>query len=191
MPSIILNIIIIILEIRALTLCFPERKLKMLIFYTQISNMITTVSSVMLLIAGQQDFVTPVRYLGTCMMVMTFFVTVCVLVPMGGDPKMLLWSKSGLILHILCPALTTVSFLFFEKQVGWEMLLLPVGVTLAYGLIMIILNAARLVEGPYPFFWVYKQTVSKTILWILALLGVITGLSALVCLIKSYLLYIV
>ena len=180
-PAIVLNIIIIVLEIRALLICFPERKWRLLIFYTQLSNMITTVSCVLFLIAGQAGWVTAVRYLATCMMLMTFLITTCVLVPMGGDPKFLLWSKNGLIHHILCPIINLISYLIFEKNAGWEMLPLPILVTLAYGIVMISLNAARKVDGPYPFFKVHDQSALATVLWIVVLLAVIAGISALVC----------
>ena len=42
------------------------------------------------MVIGQPYFVTMLRYLNTCMLVMTFLVTTCVLIPMGGDPKKLL-----------------------------------------------------------------------------------------------------
>jgi hypothetical protein len=99
MTARILCLIILLLEIRGLSLSITDRKWMILIFYTQLSNLVTTVSALLLLIIGQPYFVTALRYLSTCMLVMTFLVTACVLIPMGGNPKKLLWSGNGLYHH--------------------------------------------------------------------------------------------
>ena len=182
MVSVLINILILILELRALFLCWPGRKWKLFYFYTQLSNMITAVSCALLLAAGPQDWVTCLRYLSTCMLIMTFFVTTCVLIPMGGDAKTLLFSGTGLYLHTLCPCLGTFSYLFLEKHVSWSALPIPVTVTLIYGLTMLLLNALRVTDGPYPFFRVHEQSVPRTVLWILVQMAVISAISCLVIL---------
>ncbi|MBQ3392776.1 MAG: hypothetical protein IJG52_05105 [Lachnospiraceae bacterium] len=119
------------------------------------------------------------------MLLMTLFVTTCVLIPMGGDPKTLLLSGSGLYLHLLCPVLGTASYLFAESHAGWGVWFLPVAVTLVYGLTMILLNALRVFDGPYPFFRVHNQSIAATALWILVLIGMIGAISALVIVISG------
>ena len=99
MTAKILCLIVLLLEIRGLSLSLPGRKWMALVFYTQLSNLVTEVSALLLLLFGQPYAVTVLRYLSTCMLVMTFFVTTCVLVPMGGNPKKLLWSGNGLYHH--------------------------------------------------------------------------------------------
>ena len=116
------------------------------------------------------------RYLSTCMLVMTFLVTTCVLIPMGGDAKTLLWSGNGIYHHVLCPVISTASYVLFEQHSG--MIWLPVIVTLLYGLIMLYLNGIRKVDGPYPFFRVHNQSVLATVLWMIVLTAVITAISA-------------
>ena len=171
--------IILLLELRGLSLSIPDRKWMALVFYTQLSNLITTVSALLLLIFGQRQWVTTLRYISSCMLVMTFFVTTCVLIPMGGDPKKLLRSENGLYHHVLCPAISTFSYIFLEQHSGeiW----LPVIITLAYGLTMLWLNRIRKVDGPYLFFRVHNQTAAMTVLWITALMLVMTGISAGIC----------
>lgn len=95
MTARILCLIVLLLEIRGLSLSLTDRKWMVLIFYTQLSNLVTTASALLLLIFGQPYAITILRYISTCMLVMTFFVTTCVLIPMGGDPKKLLWSGNG------------------------------------------------------------------------------------------------
>ena len=96
MAARILCLIVLILEIRGLSISLSERKWMVLIFYTQLSNLVTAASAASLLFLGQPMWVTVLRYLSSCMLVMTFFVTTCVLIPMGGDAKKLLWSGNGL-----------------------------------------------------------------------------------------------
>ncbi len=55
--------------------------------------------------------------------------------------------------------------------------MLPVIVTLVYGLIMLVLNALRKVDGPYPFFRVHNQPLRATVLWMVVLLLVTAGIS--------------
>ena len=54
----------------------------------------------------------------------------------------------------------------------------PVIVTLVYGLVMLYLNGIRKVDGPYPFFRVHYQSAMATVLWMVALMAVMTGISA-------------
>ena len=172
----ILCVIVLLLEARGLSLSISDRKWKILVFYTQLSNLAATVSALLLVILDQSTWVTVLRYVSTCMLVMTFLVTTCVLIPMGGDPKKLLWSGNGLYHHVLCPIISTVSYVFAERHSG--MIWLPVAITLVYGMVMLYLNGIRKVDGPYPFFRVHNQSVAATVLWMTALMAVMTGISA-------------
>ena len=176
----LLCIVVIALELRGLWIAGSERGwLALLAFYTQISNMLATIASVLLVVLGQPGWITALRYTSVCMLVMTAAVTVLVLVPMGGDPHKLLWSGNGIYHHVLCPALSSISYVLFEQHAPAATLALPVAVTLAYGLVMLWLNARRVVDGPYPFFRVHDQSKLATVLWVLVLLvarSVISGL---------------
>ena len=149
-----------------------------LIFYTQLSNMTALISAVLLLLTGGGTYVTGLRYLAVCMLIMTFLVTVCVLVPAAKDVHMLLLSRTGFFLHVVCPFLNTISYFLLESHVSVGWLCVPPVLTLVYGLIMIWLNIKRTVDGPYPFFRVYHQTKTATVLWIAVLFAVITGIAA-------------
>ena len=178
--AIALNILLLGLEAWGMRLVLQKRPLGQLFqFYTQLSNMTAALSAMALLLFGQAGWVAHFRYLGTSMLLMTAFVTACVLVPMGGDPKKLLGVGSGLINHVLCPVLCIVSYLFFERHAPFRALLLPVAVTLVYGIVLLRLNALGTVDGPYPFFRVRAQSARATVLWFLALLAAVTLLSAL------------
>ena len=177
MTARILCLIVLLLEIRGLSLSLTDRKWMVLIFYTQLSNLITTASAALLLILGQPYWVTVLRYISTCMLVMTFFVTTCVLIPMGGDPKKLLWSGNGLYHHVLCPVISTASYILVEKHASGNLIWLPAVITLAYGLVMLYLNWVKKVDGPYPFFRVHNQSAAATVLWMAVLFAAVTAIS--------------
>ena len=78
----IFNLIIVILELIGLYLSLKGRSFKqLLIYYTQLSNLLTLFSATLFVIFGPKEFVEIVRYVSVCMMIMTFLVTVFVLVP--------------------------------------------------------------------------------------------------------------
>ena len=170
----IMCLIIVVLEARGLFLSIGDRRWKVFAFYTQLSNIATAISAVLVLAFGATPFTILLRYLSSCMLVMTFFVTTCILIPMGGNPKMLLFSGNGLYHHLVIPIVSVGSYLLIESHV-----LLPVAVlaptilTFLYGMIMLWVNYKDIFDGPYPFFRVKNQTVTATVLWMTALTGAI------------------
>jgi hypothetical protein len=114
------------------------------------------------------------------MLVMTCIVTVFVLVPTIKDTQLLLWSRSGFFLHLVCPLLNVLSWFFLEPHVPAGYVFLPPLVTLVYGIIMLYLNYRRIYDGPYPFLRVHNQSVTATVLWIIVLLVIMGSISSLV-----------
>lgn len=170
----ILNLIIVIFEIIAISKRIKGASLrKCLIFYTQLSNLLTLFASAILVFLGPLDWVVVLRYLSVCMLVMTFFVTAFILVPMSHKAKELLFSGTGLYHHLIVPILSTAGYVLFEKRAPFFYVWLPPVVTLIYGFIMLYLNYIDRVEGPYPFFMIKRQGVKKTILWMVALFAVV------------------
>ncbi len=164
------NITIIVLECIGLYLSAKRGKWKILFFYTQISNIIALLSSVLFLLTGGNA--AWLRFLGTCMLIMTFFVTLFILVPMGAGFKKMMLTNSGLYHHTLCPILSAVSYIFWERHSSlW---FVPVILTFIYGMIMLYLNWIDKVDGPYPFFRVKQQSALATVVWMAALTGVIS-----------------
>ena len=165
----IIHIVIALFELRGLVLAFPEGRWKIFVYYTQISNLLSLISSVMLAVFGDTAFISCVRYLACCMLVFTFFVCTCVLTPMGGDPKYLFLEGHCFYHHLVCPVLSTLVYIFLERHAGFAMVPAAVGVTLFYGLLMVYLNAVNIVDGPYPFFRVHNQSKLATVLWMAVL----------------------
>ncbi len=177
----VLNLIIVILEILGFSISIKRRGIKgNFIFYTQISNFITLIASLLLVIFGQKSAIEVLRYVSVSMLIMTFFVTACILVPMSGKLKELLFSGSGLFHHLLVPIVSTLSYVLVEKRADFFWVWLPGVITLIYGIIMLYLNYTDRVKGPYPFFLIKQNGVKATVIWMFALMIVVTGFSALV-----------
>ena len=167
----ILNFLIFIFEIIAF---YKARKrgsfAKSFIFYTQISNLIALIASVLLVIMGQHRVVEILRLLATSLLAMTFVVTACILAPASGKVKDLLFKGSSLFHHFLIPVLSVISYRFAEDRAPMVWIWLPVAVTLIYGLTMVFLNSRGRVDGPYPFFRVKENGPAGTALWMAGLI---------------------
>ena len=172
--AIIISIMIIVLEIVDMAKNLPQRGLSTFTYYTTLSNFMTLISCAALLIGGSGWFAVLLRYLASCMMLMTFIVTAFVLVPLLGDARKLLFTE-GLLHHLICPVLCVVSYVFFERHShAWPV---PVILTLCYGALMLWLNYQRKIDGPYPFFRVHRQGKGATIMWMFIMAAAITVVS--------------
>lgn len=177
--SIAINIAVIILEIIGLRISTSERKWKIFAYYTQISNIITLVSSFVLVAARSNELSAVFRYLSSCMLTMTFMITLFVLVPMGGGFRKLMLSGNGLYHHTLCPILSVTSYVMWEQHSSlW---ILPTVLTFIYGIIMLVMNGKGLFDGPYPFFRVRNQSKLATVVWMVVLFGIIAAISIGIC----------
>lgn len=163
------NIIIMILELIGLRLSIKRGRWKILQFYTQLSNIIALLSSVLFLLVGEKA--AWLRFTGVCMLTMTFFVSLLILVPMGAGFKKMMLTNSGLFHHTLCPVLSTISYIVWEPHASFWFI--PVVLTFIYGMIMLYLNWKEIIDGPYPFFRVRHQSALATVVWYFALTAVI------------------
>ena len=166
--ALIINILIIILEI--FTLHKLKRKLDMLKFYTYLQNLLTLIVSIVLVIYLTlnllsntiiPEYVRGLRYIVTCGLVSTTFIFVVFL---GAGKKLSITEddfKKGLspklanvILHYICPLLSIISFIFFEKEILlnngiWTLIVaLP---SCLYWIVYILLSTTKKWEEPYNF----------------------------------------
>ena len=172
------NIIIIILELIGLSISISRRKWKVFAFYTQISNIIAFFSSVCFVLSPSSSFSIMLRYVSTVMLIVTFIVTTCVLIPMGGDAHELMFAGNGLYHHTLVPILSVFSYIFLEPHIQNKVFIfIPLIISMIYGFTMLYMNYARKFDGPYPFFRVHNQSMMASILWITGLMISIFALS--------------
>lgn len=169
----IANTLIVIMEIIALRISFKRIRWEMFIYYTELSNIITLISSVAYLVTGGNA--PALRYLSAVELTMTFLITLFVLVPMGGDVKILMLSGNGLYHHTLVPILSFVSYIFWERHsTVWP---LPVILTILYGLTMMFLNVINKIDGPYPFLRIRHQSRIASVGWFFGLIAIISVIS--------------
>ena len=154
-------------------------------YYTMDSNILSLFVSAFLafcLMRGDKvpKWLTISKYVSVCMLTVTILVTMFILSPMIENGfYIFMFTDQMLYNHTLCPILALVSFLLLEKhQLGRKDIWWPVGATMLYAVILIILNLTRTVDGPYPFLQVYNQTILATIGWAVLILGGTAGISA-------------
>ena len=177
----IVLLLIIVCEIWGITGVDKKHLLKSMIYYTQLSNVAALISAVLLLCFGPAEWITVFRYLSVCLLIMTCLVTVFVLQPLLHDSYLLLWSRTGFFLHLVCPFLNTLSYVFLETHAKGSVFLPPVA-TLLYGVIMLYMNYIEKVDGPYPFLRIRHQTKTATVIWIIVLLAAMGAISSAVAL---------
>ncbi len=179
-----LLILILILETIGFCLSMSMTRWKIFIYYTELSNLLTALSVVALLINYKKNKISHLtvlaRYISSCMLLLTALVTIFVLVPTGEQSVgQLLLSplEVGFYHHLTCPILSIFSYIALEPHIKpKKQILAPFFITTLYGMILLLLNIFHVLNGPYPFLRVYNQTVSASVIWFVS---VLTGTLAL------------
>ena len=147
-------------------------------------NLDNEVSPNKLKIISLPRYIRTLRFMSSICLTVTFVVVMVVLLPQylpQGTAYKYLFSGSQTIFHVICPLLSLLSFFTFEKgllnTIDVYLATLP---TILYGIIFVILNVVKVVEGPYPFLKVYDQPVYASILYFIGILGSAFAFSKLV-----------
>jgi hypothetical protein len=141
-------------------------------YYTVLSNIASFLASMFVayyLIRGSKvpHWVAVWRLVATTMLAITFLVVIFILpFNMGVPLWKLLFPGQMFFLHFACPVLAMCTMLFVEQyrfqSKDGNVISLP---TLAYAVIIMILNAMNIVNGPYPFI---RQLMSGKFTYLLA-----------------------
>ena len=182
--SILANLAIVGMELRAIPLSWDGVHAQMFLFYTELSNLfamgvcfVTALCQLRALLTGGEmsAWVRTLKYTVTCCLMLTFLTVVFVLAPMYGPDGhyVMLLTSSMLYNHFLNPVTALLSFVLLERApalprraVGRAMI--P---TLVYGGVMLAANVARVYKGPYPFLYVYEQPLWTSCMWVVVILG--------------------
>lgn len=166
--ALVLNQLIVIFEIVGFILSSERHGVNAVRYYTQISNFLTLVVSVIFCVCATislvkkdnvKKWVVALRYISTLNLTITLVIVLTILIPaIPNSFSQMMLKNSNLYYHFVCPLLSIISFLFFEKGVKLSknityLSLLP---TVVYGVVCLILNALKVITGPYPFFYVYE-----------------------------------
>lgn len=185
--SLIINISIIILEIIGFIITLTKNRRIGIEYYTEESNILILITSTIFIIYLLLNKKIPyylklLKYISTICLTVTFLVVILILAPMYNfNYGYLLFRNELLYHHLLCPILSIITFIYFDDIKNYTKLdnLLASLVTLIYGIVLIILNILKIVDGPYPFLQVYKQPAIVSIIWAVTILS-ITYLIALI-----------
>ena len=169
-----MNLAIIIFEIIGFVIVFKDNGFKLFEYYTQDSNLLLLVSSIMISIymikslKGNKvkvpKWFSAFRLTAVLSVLVTFFTVVFFLMPTFGGPKEALIDGSMKYHHLLCPILATLSFIFYEKyEIKKYDNIKSLIFTVLYSVVLILLNILKVVDGPYPFLRVTSQSLIKSV----------------------------
>ena len=164
----IINLIIIVCE--GITLSHIRGKRNILKYYTYLQNFLSLIASLVFsvcllacTVSGKAipEFAKGLRYVATCGLMATMFVFIVFL---GAGKKIAITEDdflrhfspraANIILHYVCPMLSLISFVFFERSVNlsngiWTgIAAIP---SCVYWIVYFILSAAKVWEEPYDF----------------------------------------
>lgn len=193
--AIVLNILLAVMGLIGTIFSIFNDPLKMQFFYyTRLSNNLAILSSISLVYFALKDKKLPewvvwLRFVSVIGLTVTFLTVVFILAPRGGYVHYLL-SESGWAHHTLCPIISFISFVFFERpHISQKVLVCGILPSLIYIVYIVPANILGLVDGPYFFLKVQEQPVEVSVAWLggfivfIALLGI--GIYKLVRLIRK------
>lgn len=135
-------------------------------YYTNDSNIIALISSLLFIILYKKnnELTKDLRFIATSCLSVTFLVVIFILCPMYNfNYKLLMFTDNFFIFHTVVPILSIISYIVFEEKSSKDYLCLAV--TIIYAIILVILNAIGIVDGPYPFLMIRNQSIITTLLW--------------------------
>ena len=164
--SIVMNILIIICGLLGIFIAIRLKMMKdFFLYYTNLSNVFAVIGSIVYLLTINKDsrIAKILRYSSTICLILTLLVVIFILTPML-KTNLFIGNYMPLY-HLICPLLSTISLLFFEDIEGKAFYAVVPSIT--YGVIVIILNIFKIVDGPYPFLKIHNQSFLTSIFWII------------------------
>lgn len=178
-----LDILLILMELLALTVSWMESGARIFRYYTQDSNLLALMVSALCLAknlscirrgTGMPGWTRKLRYLAASCLMMTLLVSAFLLVPVEGRGfSAFMLEGKYLYLHTLCPLLMLLQlFLHAGPGLGEGDALAALVPTIIYGAVSLMMNAAQVYSGPYPFLRIREQEGYVTAVGCIAVLGV-------------------
>ena len=179
-----LDIVMIALEAYALAHSWAESGAKLFRYYTQNSNILAMIVSIICLAQNiaclgrksrMPGWTKKLRYLAASCLMLTLVIAGFFLVPTDSDLSFSSFMLQGkyLYLHTLCPVLMLVQlFVHAGPRLREKHALLALIPTVIYGAVSLMMNAWGVYSGPYPFLRVRSQEGYVTTVGCIAVLGV-------------------
>ena len=181
------NLILVMLEAIAFVHDIYAFRFGLFVWYTVDSNVLQLIVSGIVVFCVLKEkplykFLTVAHFISAVGLTVTFLIAAFVLAPEGGIAYYFL-NDVAPINHFIGPLLSVISLIFLEKteKLPLRIILCPAAASLMYGVIALVLNAVRIMDGPYFFLKVYEQSVGVIVLWF--------AIIAVLCLGLAYLYY--
>ncbi|WP_044916314.1 hypothetical protein [Butyrivibrio sp. WCE2006] len=165
------NLVLVVLEILAFIHDIYVFRFGLFTWYTVDSNVMQMVVSgfvIYYVVKGRTfpKLLTVAHFISAVALTVTFLIAAFVLAPEGGVAYYF-FNDVAPINHFIGPLLSVISLLFLEKseKLPFFTIIWPAAASLLYGVIALVLNAARIMDGPYFFLKVYEQPAVTIITW--------------------------
>ena len=184
-----MNTIVVLMEIGAIISDFVTHAEGVFVYYTNDSNYFACVVCLVAALFEIRALRMPVsqipypvkvlKYIATCCLTLTFTVVLTILVPAWSSTgangfKMMFGPYQMFARHLACPLLAFISFVFFETEPVFSKKTILFGEipTLLYAAVTVVLNALRIIDGPYPFLRIHNQSVLMSFVWGFLVIGI-------------------
>ena len=177
------NLAIVVCETIGLSASFREIGVKTLKYYTTDSNIFAALAALAMCIgvtvslAAGKDVcraLLRIDYFAACTVGLTFIIVLFVLAPMDKEGLAVGLRNSFITgsikyVHLICPLLSVASVIVCGVTRGMPFIcavyaLIP---TLLYAAVVIPLNLARVMVGPYGFLHIYEQPPMASVMWLI------------------------
>lgn len=165
-----LNYLLIIFEVLGFIIAYKTGEELTPALYTEDSNLICLLASIMYVIyyyrgKASNKIINLFRFTTTLNLLLTFFVTLFILSNEIGLYEMMI-KNEFIFFHTLCPIISFVSYLFFEKYRTTKNDIMFKGTifTIFYSVVVYLLNILKVLNGPYTFLKVYEQPIAQTVI---------------------------
>lgn len=169
------------MEIIATIMTSETHGIGMFKYYTIESNIFAGISSAIFVVVAIlhltkghsiPKWVKGLRYMATCCLTVTIAVVLFAAMPMEPRENAFeIWMtyREAIFQHLICPIVSFISFVFFEKEPKMRRKFILVGFspTVAYGVGVVGLTLNQDIEALYTFAAVSTQPVMVSIFWVL------------------------
>ena len=172
-----LNILFMFFEVVALAWTMGQFMLESFIYYTILSNLFALIVGIIYFYYSYQKRIPKIfsilRLSSVLSLAVTFLVSLFILLPSFNFDFKRMYGGMNLFLHFVCPVMLFIIYLIYDKRVKLTKkdIIIANALTFVYGAVMVPLNILKVVEGPYPFLMVYKQSLLMTIIWLIVIVG--------------------
>ena len=166
---IVLHVLLVVLETIAAVYMLSGEGLAVLRYYTVDSNILQLVVSILTLscFIRKKDVpaaLTVMQLVASVCLTVTFLIAAFVLMPQSTFYYYFVENVAP-INHFFGPLLSVIVLILSREKIPGYAIVAPAAVSLMYGIVALILNAMKVLTGPYFFLEVYKTEARVIVMW--------------------------